>query len=35
MSKDLCPICDYEINYCQCLLGGSAYPEFVGGNYEY
>lgn len=27
MSKDLCPICGYEIEYCQCLFGGSAHPD--------
>ena len=27
MSKDLCPICGYELNFCQCLFGGSAHPD--------
>lgn len=27
MSKDLCPICGYELNFCQCLFGGSAHPN--------
>lgn len=27
MNKDLCPICGYEIDSCQCLLGGSAHPD--------
>lgn len=25
--KDLCPICGYELNFCQCLFGGSAHPD--------
>ncbi len=24
---DKCPICGYEIIYCQCLFGGSAHPD--------
>ena len=24
---DKCPICNYEIIYCQCLFGGSAHPN--------
>ena len=27
MTKDLCPICGYELNSCQCLFGGSAHPD--------
>lgn len=27
MTKDLCPICGYELNFCQCLFGGSAHPD--------
>lgn len=27
MSKDLCPICGYELNFCQCLFEGSAHPD--------
>ena len=27
MTKDLCPICSYELNFCQCLFGGSAHPD--------
>ena len=27
MTKDLCPICGYEFNFCQCLFGGSAHPD--------
>lgn len=27
MSKDLCPICGYELISCQCLFGGSAHPD--------
>lgn len=26
-AKDLCPICGYELNLCQCLFGGSAHPD--------
>ena len=22
-----CPICGYELNFCQCLFGGSAHPD--------
>lgn len=22
-----CPICKYELGYCQCLFGGSAHPD--------
>ena len=22
-----CPICGYELNYCQCYFGGSAHPN--------
>ena len=25
--KERCPICDYELNYCQCLFGGSCHPD--------
>lgn len=27
MSKELCPICGYNIHFCQCLFGGSAHPD--------
>ena len=27
MTKDLCPICGYELNFCQCLFGGFAHPD--------
>ena len=27
MSKELCPICGYELYFCQCLFGGSAHPD--------
>ena len=27
MFKDLCPICGYELNSCQCLFAGSAHPD--------
>ena len=27
MTKDLCPICGYELNSCQCLFGGLAHPD--------
>ena len=22
-----CPICDYDIEYCQCMFSGSAHPD--------
>ena len=25
--KEKCPICGYEIGFCQCLFGGSAHPN--------
>lgn len=25
--KERCPICDYELNYCQCRYGGSGHPD--------
>lgn len=25
--KERCPICDYELNYCQCLFGGRCHPD--------
>lgn len=25
--KVICPICKYEIEYCQCRFGGSAHPD--------
>lgn len=25
--KERCPICDYELNHCQCLFGGSCHPD--------
>lgn len=25
--KILCPICEYQISYCQCLFSGSAHPD--------
>ena len=25
--KEKCPICDYEIEHCQCRFGGSAHPD--------
>lgn len=25
--KEKCPICDYDIEHCQCLFGGSAHPD--------
>lgn len=25
--KEKCPICDYELNYCQCLFGGKCHPD--------
>lgn len=27
MSKELCPICSYELYFCQCLFGDSAHPD--------
>lgn len=24
---DRCPICDYELGYCQCMFGGSGHPD--------
>lgn len=27
MTKDLCPICGYELNFCQCFFNGSAHPD--------
>ena len=27
MSRDLCPICGYELSWCQCLFGGSAHSD--------
>ena len=25
--KEKCPICDYDIEHCQCIFGGSAHPD--------
>lgn len=25
--KERCPICDYDLNLCQCRYGGSAHPD--------
>lgn len=25
--KEKCPICDYDIEHCQCCFGGSAHPD--------
>ena len=25
--KVKCPICNYELNYCQCLFGGHGHPD--------
>lgn len=25
--KEKCPICNYNLNYCQCKFGGSAHPD--------
>ena len=25
--KEKCPICNYNLNYCQCRFGGSAHPD--------
>ena len=27
MKKELCPICEYEFNMCQCWFGGTAHPD--------
>lgn len=27
MNKTKCPICDYEIQHCQCTFAGSAHPD--------
>lgn len=27
MNKVKCPICEYEIGYCQCRYGGSCHPD--------
>lgn len=27
MIKELCPICGYELEHCQCLFSGSAHPD--------
>ena len=24
---ECCPICEYEIQHCQCIFGGSAHPD--------
>ena len=27
MSKEKCPICEYEFEYCQCCFGGEGHPD--------
>jgi hypothetical protein len=27
MKETICPICEYQISYCQCLFSGSAHPD--------
>ena len=27
MEKELCPICKYDFNLCQCRFGGTAHPD--------
>lgn len=27
MQKELCPVCKYELETCQCLYSGSAHPD--------
>ena len=27
MNNTKCPICGYELKYCQCCFGGSAHPD--------
>lgn len=27
MTKEKCPICEYEFEYCQCRFGGNAHPD--------
>lgn len=27
MKKELCPVCKYELETCQCLYSGSAHPD--------
>lgn len=27
MKKELCPICKYEFNMCQCRFGGTSHPD--------
>lgn len=27
MKKELCPICKYEFDMCQCRFGGTAHPD--------
>ena len=26
-NEEKCPICEYDISYCQCRFGGSAHPD--------
>ena len=27
LKKERCPICNYDLNGCQCLFGGSCHPD--------